>query len=532
MSDTATGTSDSTPDGTRPREQWSGQLGFIFAAVGSAVGLGNIWRFPGVAYENGGGAFLIPYLVALLTAGIPILWLDYAVGHRFRGSAPTSFRRIVRPAESLGWFQVAISFVIATYYAAILAWALAYMWFSVDLAWGDDPEAFLFGDFLQMPDDEVTVAFDVVPGVLVPMLVVWVVALAIVAFGVKRGLERANFVMIPLLVVMFGALVLRAVTLDGAAEGLTAFFTPDWAALGDASVWIAAYSQIFFSLSIAFGIMVTYSSYLRRRANLTTTGLVVGFANSSFELLAGIGVFAVLGFMSVQSGVPVAELGGAQGIGLAFVAFPQILSTMPGGPVFGVLFFGSLALAGMTSLISILQVVSAAFQEKFGLSVRGAALVVGGAAALVSLVLFSTTTAVPLLDTVDHYVNNIGIVLSAIVMAVLLGLVLRRLRELQTHLNARVGIDVGAWWRVLVGGVIPLVLGYMLVNVIVERARDGYGGWPAWFTTAFGWGAVALVVVLAVLVTLLPWRRSPDDFVPEALPDAVPAVPATGGSPR
>lgn len=509
-------------DGHGAREQWSGQLGFILAAVGSAVGLGNIWRFPGVAYENGGGAFLVPYLVALLTAGIPILWLDYSIGHRFRGSAPAAFRRIVKPAEGLGWFQVAISFVIATYYAAILAWALAYMWFSVDLAWGDDPEGFLFGDFLQVSDD-VTPRLDVVPGVLVPLVVVWVVALAIVAFGVKRGLERANFVMIPLLVVMFGSLVVRAVTLEGAGEGLTAFFTPDWEALGDPGVWIAAYSQIFFSLSIAFGIMITYSSYLRRRANLTTTGLVVGFANSSFELLAGIGVFAVLGFMSVQSGVPVAELGGAQGIGLAFVAFPQILSTMPGGPVLGVLFFGSLALAGMTSLISILQVVSAAFQEKFGLSVRQGALVVGGVAAVASLLLFSTTTAVPLLDTVDHYVNNVGIVLSAIVMAVLLGLVLRRLRELQAHLNARTGIDVGGWWRVLVGGVIPLVLAYMLVSLVIERVRDGYGGWPEWFTTAYGWGAVALVLLTAVVVTLLPWRRSPDDFVPEQLPAATAA---------
>ena len=507
------------PGAHAPREQWSGQLGFILAAIGSAVGLGNIWRFPGVAYENGGGAFLVPYLVALLTAGIPILWLDYAIGHRFRGSAPTSFRRIVRPAEGLGWFQVAISFVIATYYAAILAWALAFMWFSVDLAWGDDPEAFLFGEFLQVSDD-VSPGLDVVPGVLAPLVVVWVLALGIVAFGVKRGLERANVVMIPLLVVMFGALVVRAVTLEGAGVGLTAFFTPDWAALSDPGVWIAAYSQIFFSLSIAFGIMVTYSSYLRRRANLTTTGLVVGFANSSFELLAGIGVFAVLGFMSVQSGLPVEEMGGTTGIGLAFVAFPQILSTMPGGPVFGVLFFGSLALAGMTSLISILQVVSAAFQEKFGLSVRQGALVVGGVAAVASLLLFSTTTAVPLLDTVDHYVNNVGIVLSAIVMTVLVGLVLRRLRELQAHLNARTGVDVGAWWRVLVGGVMPLVLGYMLVSLVIERVRDGYGGWPEWFTTVYGWGTVGFVVVVALVITLVPWRRSPDDFLPDELPAA------------
>ncbi len=125
-----------------PREQFSGQVGFILSAIGSAVGLGNIWRFPGVAYENGGGAFLVPYLVALLTAGIPILLLDYAVGHRYRGSAPTALRRVKTWLEPLGWFQVMISFVIAVYYAAVIAWALRYTFFSVDEAWGDDPPGF------------------------------------------------------------------------------------------------------------------------------------------------------------------------------------------------------------------------------------------------------------------------------------------------------------------------------------------------------------------------------------------------------
>lgn len=505
-----------------PREQWSGQLGFIMAAIGSAVGLGNIWRFPGVAYENGGGAFLVPYIVALLTAGIPILWLDYAIGHRFRGAAPTAFRRLFRPAESLGWFQVAISFVIAIYYAVILAWALAYMAFSVNLAWGDDPAGFLFGDYLQVSDD-VTVGLDFVPGVLAPLVLVWVVALVILALGVKRGLERANLVMIPLLAVMFGTLVVRSLTLEGASDGLNALFTPDWEAIADPSVWIAAYAQIFFSLSIAFGIMVTYSSYLRRRANLTSTGLVVGFANSSFELLAGIGVFAALGFMATQSGVPIAEME-TTGIGLAFIAYPQILSTMPGGPVFGVLFFGSLVLAGMTSLLSILQVVSAAFQEKFGLSIRTGALVIGGLCAVLSVLFYSTTTGVVLLDTVDNYVNNVGVVLSAIIMAVLIAWALRRLSELQAHLNSRVGLNAGTWWRVLVAIVVPLVLGFMLISASITLVREGYGEYPTWFTATFGWGLLVAMAVVAVVFTVLRWRRDPDAFVPDSLPTPYGAI--------
>jgi neurotransmitter:Na+ symporter, NSS family len=507
----------STTTQGQQREQWSGQLGFVLAAIGSAVGLGNIWRFPGVAYENGGGAFLIPYLVALLTAGIPILWLDYAVGHRFRGAAPTAFRRMSRPAEALGWFQVAVSCAIVLYYTAVIAWAASFTVFAAGQAWGDDPAGFFFGEYLQVADSPGVVGA-VVPAVAGPLVLVWLVAIAILALGITKGVERANLVFIPLLVVLFLAIVVRAVTLDGAADGLTAFFTPDFAALRAPGVWISAYGQIFFSLSIAFGIMITYSSYLKRRANLTTTGLVVGFGNSSFELLAGIGVFSALGFMAFQQGVAVGDLETIQGVGLAFVAFPQILSMMPGGPVFGVLFFASLTLAGLTSLLSILQVVSAAFQEKFGWTPRQGALIVGGTAGTLSVVLFSTTTALYVLDVTDKYVNEVGVVASAVLMTVLVAWVLRRLTELQRHLNVGPGITAAWPWRFFVGLVVPVVLGYILVSGVRSLLAEPYDDYPWAFLTTVGWGALGLVVVFAVVMTVVPWRRDVDGFRPEELP--------------
>ncbi|MBI9113593.1 sodium-dependent transporter [Sanguibacter suaedae] len=499
--------------GPATREQWSGQTGFILAAVGSAVGLGNIWRFPGVAYENGGGAFLVPYLVALLAVGLPVLLLDYALGHRFRGSPPSVFRRLSTRAESLGWFQVGISFVIILYYTVIIAWAVSFVWFSVDTAWGDDPAGFFTGEYLQVSETP-GLSLDIVPGVLLPLVAVWVVVLVVLALGVQRGLERANVVFLPLLVVLFVTLVVRALFLEGAGEGLTAFFTPDWSALADPGVWIAAFAQIFFSLSIAFGIMITYSSYLKRRSNLTSTGLVVGFANSSFELLAGIGVFATLGFMAHQEGVQVGELEGLTGPVLSFVTFPHIISMMPGGPVFGVLFFSALALAGITSLLSLLQVVSSAFQEKFGWTPRQGALRVGGVAAVLSVVLFSTTTGLPLLDTVDTFANEVGIIGSAVVMTILVGVVLRRLPELQWHLNAVSSTRIGAWWRWMVGIGVPVVLGYMLLTGVWTLVRDGYGGNPQWFVNAFGWGTVGVIVVFALVMSFVRWRHDPDELVP------------------
>lgn len=506
-----TGGAPATPRAQQPREEWTGQVGFIIAAIGSAVGLGNIWRFPGVAYENGGGAFLVPYLVALLTAGIPILFLDYAIGHRFRGSAPTAFRRLARWLEGLGWFQVMICFVIALYYTAVVAWAVSFFVFSFDLRWGDDPAAFFTGDYLQLADPGVSLDF--VPGVLIPLVAVWAVTIAVLAAGVARGVQRANTVFLPLLVLAFLVLVVRSLFLEGAADGLDALFTPDWAALGDANVWIAAYSQIFFSLSIAFGIMITYASYRRRRANLTTPGLVVAFSNSSFEILAGIGVFATLGFLAHEQGVGVGEIEGISGPILSFVTFPAIVSQMPGGPFFGALFFGSLAMAGFTSLLSILQVVSAGFQEKFGWSPRQASVRLGVVSAIVSVLLFSTTTGLIALDTADQWANNVGIVGSAVLMTVLVLWVLRRGPELRYHLNAVSTFRLGAWWQVLVAVLAPLVLGYMLVSRIVTLIADGYEGYPGWYLALVGWGTIAFIVLVALVLTAMRWRHSPDDFV-------------------
>ena len=502
----------------RVREQWSGQFGFIIAAIGSAVGLGNIWRFPGVAYENGGGAFLIPYLVALITAGIPILLLDYSLGHRFRGSAPTVFRRIRRRFEPLGWFQVGICTFIALYYTAIIAWSAKYVIFSLNLEWGDDPAGFLTNEFLQVAP--AGVSLDFVPAVFVPLVIIWLLTITILALGVQKGVEKANIVFLPILVVLFVVLVVRALFLPGAAEGLNAFFTPDFAALTDPGVWIAAYSQIFFSLSIAFGIMITYSSYLRLKSNLTPTAFVVGFANSSFEILAGIGVFATLGFMAHQSGVGVGDLEGIKGITLAFVAFPQIISMMPGGPIFGVLFFSSLALAGFTSLLSILQVISAAVQEKFDVAPRKAAIVVGVPAMIVSTLLFATTTGLPVLDAVDHWVNEVGIVSSAILTCVLVMWVRRGAREQQFHLNTVSSFKVGTWWRLVVTFLVPVVLSYMLVTEVRSLVLENYSEFPTGFIMVFGWGVIAVIIAAAFILSAVRWRRPVDDFA--ALPAYLP----------
>ena len=300
---------------------------------------------------------------------------------------------------------------------------------------------------------------------------------------------------------------MRALFLPGALEGLSAFFTPNWTSLAQPKVWLAAFAQIFFSLSVGFGIMLTYASYLHKKSNVTGTALVAGFANSSFEILAGIGVFSALGFMAHSQGIAVSELKGLTGPILSFVTFPKIISMMPGGPLFGVLFFSSLVLAGITSLLSLLQVVSGAIQDKFALTPAKASLVMGIPTTIVSLALFATRSGLNTLDIVDNFINNVGVVGCAIAMALYTALVRPRLRGLRTHLNSVSAPSIPPVWDYLVGIVIPLVLAFMMVTSVISSISEGYGGYAGYLVNIFGWGSVGFALLASAIVTLMPWSH-------------------------
>ncbi|MDO4908290.1 MAG: sodium-dependent transporter [Corynebacterium sp.] len=496
--------SEHAADTGQHREVFSSRMAFLLAAIGSAVGLGNIWRFPYVAYENGGGAFLIPYLVGLLTAGIPLLFLDYAMGHRYRGSSPLVFRRIKAWTEPVGWIQVGICFFITIYYAVIIAWAGLYTVKSFTKAWGDKPSEYFMTDFLKA-DTSHTFSTHIVAQIGIALAIVWIVTIIVLAMGIDEGIGKVSKIFMPILTVLFIIVVIQALFLPGAAQGLNAFFTPNWSALSNPSVWVAAYGQIFFSLSVGFGIMLTYSSYLKPRTNLTGTGLVTGFANSSFEVLAGIGVFAALGYMASQQHVAVDQVA-TSGIGLAFIAFPTIINQMPMGAIFGVLFFGSLTIAGFTSIFSLFEVVVSAIKDKLGLERKPTAIGVGVVMGLASMALFSTTSGLVTLDIMDKFTNNIGIVAIALIAIVVLDWILRRIEEFSLHLNVISSFRVGRVWRICVVNITTIVLGYILIQEVTSLIKETYGGYTHLQVGIFGWAVLGIIVVFGFLFTLIPWR--------------------------
>ncbi|HEX2227250.1 MAG TPA: sodium-dependent transporter, partial [Candidatus Binatia bacterium] len=229
--------SEAAPQANR-RAQWNTRWGFLSAAIGSAVGLGSIWRFPYVVYENGGGAYLLPYVVALITAGVPLMILEYGIGHRMRGSAPLSFAKIDSRWEWLGWWTVLfVMFGINAYYAVVIAWCVSYLGFSLTLAWGADPNAFFFKEFLGATSGPEHVGSPQ-SSILLSLALVWLANWAITFFGVEKGIEKANKVFMPMLFLLILILLAWTLTLPGATEeGILRYLQPDFARLREAKVW-------------------------------------------------------------------------------------------------------------------------------------------------------------------------------------------------------------------------------------------------------------------------------------------------------
>lgn len=503
----------STSDNDIVRDQWGTKVGFLLAAIGSAIGLGNIWRYPYVVYENGGGAFLIPYFVALATAGLPILILEYSLGNRYRQGAPATFHSISPRWEWLGWWQAAISFMIATYYVVILGWCLSYIYFSFGEQWGEDTGAFFIGDYLATSSGGAPEGFWDIGGVqlkvLIPMLIAWALIYVLMVRGVSKGIEMASRVLMPTLIVMLILIVIRAVTLEGAADGLNVLLTPDFGALTDARVWAAAYGQVFFSLSIAFSIMIAYSSYLPKKTDLSNSALIVGLSNAGFEFMAAIGVFAALGFLATLQGVGVSDVAGTGGVGLAFIVFPQIISSMPGlNVLFGLLFFTTLFFAGITSMVSILECVVAAIREKFDLKRTVAVNWICGVATLLS-VLYVTRGGLFYLDTVDHFVNAYGLVVAGLAEVVLVVWISKTLTEQRDHINAHSYVKVGTFWTISLKYVTPTLLFVVIVVSLWDELKENYSSYPTSGLIFIGGGAVALTLLLALALSLN--SRAPHD---------------------
>ncbi|MCP3945062.1 MAG: sodium-dependent transporter [Desulfobacteraceae bacterium] len=493
----------------KKREQWGTRTGFILAAIGSAIGLGNIWRFPYVAYDNGGGAFFIPYLLAMLTAGIPFMILEFGTGHKIRESAPHIFARLSPRWEWVGWWQILVSFVISIYYVAIVGWSISYFFLAFNQGWGLDTGDFFFKSYLQLSDSPMEFVGIRWP-IFVSIAAAWGICWFVLFKGVKKGIETASKFFMPLLFVMILIITFRAVTLEGSLEGLNWMFKPDFSALLNFKVWVAAYGQIFFSLSIGFAIMLTYSSYLPEDSDISNNAFITAFANSGFSILCGVLVFSVLGNMAMNQGVGVDKVV-TSGVGLAFVTIPKAINSLPSPVLFGTLFFLALIFAGLSSMVSICEVSVASLMEKFNIG-RKKAVTIYCLVGLVSGAIFATHSGLLVLDIVDRFINNFGVLAAGLVEIIFLSWVCK-LDIIQDHINKTSDFSIGFWWIFCLKFITPVVLGYISIVNIIGSIKTPYGGYPMASLICFGWVLVITIVVLSFLFQAGSLKKNKKEFI-------------------
>ena len=478
------------------REQWGSRAGFILAAVGSAVGLGNIWRFPYMAYENGGGAFFIPYLFAMITAGIPFMILEFSMGQKYRGSAPKTLAKIHAKFEWLGWFQVGVAATIAVYYVAVIGWAISYFGMSFDQGWGEDTNGFFFSDYLALGDNSPTNLGSIQWKIALAMTIAWAITYAAIARGVKAGIELASKILMPVLFVMVIVLIARMLVLPGAIDGVNYMFKPDFSTIWDVKVWAAAYGQIFFTLSIGFSIMLAYSSYLPEKSDITNNAFMTVLINCGFSILAGIMIFSVLGYMALEQSKPITEVVSA-GVGLAFVTLPAAINLLPAPYILGPLLFLALVVAGLSSQISILEAVTSAVMDKMEWSRTKAANIVLGTGFVISMA-FATNGGLLLLDLIDHFANNVGIMVGCVVEIVMMTW-LFKISNVRDYVNKISDFTIGVWFDICLRFITPAILVIILITKLIEMLTDGYGG----YDLTLGWALMAAILAFSIAVNLL-----------------------------
>ncbi|MDD5605160.1 MAG: sodium-dependent transporter [Dehalococcoidales bacterium] len=501
------------------RDRWSNKATFIFAAIGSAIGLGNVWRFPYLVQEYGGGAFLIPYLVCVVLFGIPWLMMEFGMGRYFQKGAPGVFEGIGKKWEWLGWWPATVAFLIVGYYAVILAWSLRFVISSVTMEWGtgragaEAANGFFYDTILQLSSglgDFGSIMWLTV----VCLLLVW----AVMFFSIYRGAEASGkwhilFVILPWILLV--AVTVRGMTLPGAMEGLNSYLSPDFSQLTNPDVWFGAASQVAFSLSVGMAGMFAYGSWVAKKADITNSTVIASFGDLGTAFLSGFAVFSVVGFLVQGLNIPMSDVS-TNSLGLAFVTYPAAVSMMPGGnAIVGILFFLSLFTIGVDSAFFLAHGgVIAPLTDKFGWSVKKTTFWVCVVGFLTSL-LYCTQAGLYWLDIVDRSVSFYGLIITGLLATLVIGWKFGA-DKLRLHLNSTSDIKVGPWWNWLLKLVVPLGLLFCVIYggfvqdlaYLWDSSKTEYGGYG--LGSLWIWGILLITLLISIGLSLLKSRKKGD----------------------
>ena len=476
-------------------EQWSSKKTFILATIGSAIGLGNIWRFPFKCYENGGSSFLIAYVIALLIAGVPAIMMELSLGHKYRLSAPYALSKWKKGTQWVGWWAVLISFLVVCYYMVIMAWALNYSVFATDLSWGNEPGDFFFNQYLHISDGPFHLGSVQLP-VLIALLISWVFVLLSIWKGAKT-VSKVVYLTVVLPWVLLLVFVYKGVTLPGAHLGLIYYLKPHFETLADPKVWMAAFGQVFYSLSIGFGIMMAYARSLPKGSDVIGSALIIALADAATAFIGGFAVFGCLGYYAQASGQAVSEVLKG-GVGLAFVTYPTIINSLPASWLFGVMFFLMLLTLAVDSAFSLVEALANGLVDKFGWKHRKAIISIAVLGIAIGLI-FTTQAGLYWLDIVDRWLEFFGVAVIVLLECFIVSW-LGKADKLRKYANSFSDIKFARWWDILVKFLIPAVLIALIISDGLNLYKNGYGDYPKKALLIGGWIPVFLLPVIAIII--------------------------------
>lgn len=495
------------------RAKWSSRFTFILAAIGSAVGLGNAWRFPGLAAKHGGGTFLFVYLLAMLVMGIPLLMMEIALARNFRKGAIESMRGIKKGLEPVGWAATSNAFVIVCYYAVVFAWVILMFVFSWKFAGMTGDSAKASGLFFELTKTTGAIKGTSIPGVVfVCLLAAW----ALIFYCIRNGANSVGkvvkytvFAPVILLLIM----AIKGCTMPGAGEGIAMLFVPKLSALNDPTLWVDAIGQVFYSLSIMMAIMFAYGSYLGDDANIAIDAVIIAFSDMAVSVLSAIVMFSTMGGTGMLGNIT------ASGIGTAFIVYPQAIVNLTSigwfNAVFGAIFYLMLITLAIDSAFSIVEGVSAAVADKFHFKPKTVTISICAIAGIIS-VLFVTEAGLAWLDIVDNWANNYNLIIIGVLECIAVGwcFSLRKVLS-EINLNTKKFRMPYFWFVSSVKFIAPLLLSALFVWNIYSLFHDNagsYGGYPIWAQIVAGWVVTVLVFASGFIAKIFVNRMKKNGY--------------------
>lgn len=493
------------------RDKWSSRSTFILAAIGSAVGLGNAWRFPGLAAKHGGGAFLLVYLAAMLIIGIPLLAAEIAIGRKIRSGAAGSMGAVNRKAEGIGWMCVSNGFFISIYYAVVFGWVILMFiesWKFGGLTGDTAAASQLWANEIKTTGTTTgfdTISLPVVGCVLIAWIAVW--------WCIRNGTTSVGKVVkytVSLPVICLLILAVRGFTMPGAMAGVAKLFIPDWTSMGDPALWIDAIGQVFYSLSTAMAIMFAYGSFLDDKSNIATDTFIIAFADMIISVLAGIVMFTTM------AGTGMLDKMTASGISTAFIVYPQAIVSLTDVPwinaAFAYVFYFCLITLAIDSEFSIVEGVSTAVSDKFGLK-RSRTTIVLCLIGLTLGLVFTTGAGLGILDIMDNFINSYTLVLTGALESFAIGWLFKTSFALKEVNRNTTGFKMPGWlFYSSIKVVTPIVLlglfGWNMYSLItsggIYGAADGYS---LGANIAFGWAIMFLSIISGIVIRLISAGR-------------------------